>query len=408
MTSPKLPRTTTSAAPTLLLLLCCGAAALASSPPADRVVNGDAPDHARQTLVLEEQWRRGGEDDDLFFGLVTDALAGDDGLFYLLDSQLNEVVVLDADGEQTATLGREGEGPGEFRNVGALVWMPDGDLGVVQRFPGRIVKLTRDGMPAGNVLPSDPTAGGRDLLRGARSVGDGLVLCGAHMTRGESSRTRRYFLSLYGPDHAAEVEYLGKDDTMDFSARSVREVDGDFLGDGRWDVTPEGRVVAAAERDRYALTVYDPSGAPLIEFTRPAEPPLRSAETLETLETRYKRSRLYQRGVMREYSPSDPMIRVVDARPDGEIWVLPTEGTRPGDDGVFQTWDVFTADGRWDRRVALRCAGDPERDRLFLLDGGRALLVSGFQNALDALRGEETDDDSDDAEPMEVILYRIR
>ena len=93
---------------------------------------------------------------------------------------------------------------------------------------------------------------------------------------------------------------------------------------------------------------------------------------------------------------------------DGEIWVLPTEGTRPRSDGVFQTWDVFTTDGRWDRRVALTCPADPERDRLFLLDDERAVLVSGFQGALDALRGETNDDDETEAEPMEVILYRIR
>lgn len=392
------------------LLLLSAAVALASSPAPERVANGPEPASGSVDLLLEERWRRGGEDDDLFFGLVVDALVDDAGRILLLDSQLSEVIVLDADGEHDVTLGREGEGPGEFSRAGSLCWTPDGAVGVVQRFPGRIVKLSLDGTPAGTILPGDPTAGGRDMVSGAGLSPSGLVLCGAHMTRTETGRTRRSFLSLYGADGAPVVEYLGKNDVNDFTARSFHETDNDFVDRGRWTVLDGGSVAFAPERDRYVLRVLDPDGAPRLEITRPAEPPLRAAETLERLERRFSGSRMAQRtGVTQEFAATDPMIATMQPGPDGELWVLPTEGTRGRPDGVLQTWDVFDAAGRWDRRVDVRCPGDPEQDRLFLIDESRALLVSGFTGARDALTGEVIEDeDLDDAAPMEVILYDIR
>lgn len=399
------------AACALLLLICSVSTAFSSSAPPDRVTNGDIPDHGIETVVLEERWRRGSEDDDLFFGLIIAALADDDGKVYLLDAQLNEVIVLDRDGGLVSTLGRKGEGPGEFSNVGALTWMPDATLGVVQRFPGRIVKLALDGTPAGNVLPADPVGGGRDILNGARVSGDVLILCGAHLTRDGDTQLRRWFLSSYDENATPVVNYLASDVVFASTDRRVREIDSDFVGNGRWDVLRDGGVVAAPQRDRYALMLYGPDGTPLLEITRPAEPPQRPQDKLDEMEARYKASGRYTRmGIEQEFSPYNPMIQRIDARDNGEIWILPTEGTRPQTEGVFQVWDVFTETGTWDRQVAISGPGDSERDQLFLMNDGRALLVSGFQNALDAMRGQSSDDESntDDAEPMEVILYEIR
>ncbi|MCH7549062.1 MAG: DUF1800 family protein [Candidatus Krumholzibacteriota bacterium] len=65
-------------------------------------------------IELEELWRRGGEDDDILFGRVGQVLSDKSGEIYLLDTQLSEIVVLSASGEYLRTIGREGEGPGEF------------------------------------------------------------------------------------------------------------------------------------------------------------------------------------------------------------------------------------------------------------------------------------------------------
>ncbi len=394
----------------LLIVAALTPAALSSDAP-PRVDNPADPPGGRVELELRELWRRGGEDDDLFFGLIVQALVGPGGDLYLLDTQLNEVIVLSSDGEWLRTIGREGEGPGEFRRAGDLLLTGDGHLGVVQRFPGTIVLLTPDGLPAGTVLPGDPTTGGRDMLSGARSVPGGLLLSGAHMTRTDRGRSRRSFISLYGADGVERLEYLGLDDEIDFADSTFREIDQFFPGGSRWSADAEGRVYIAGTRDAYEITVHAPGGAPLQVIGRPYDPWPRTREILDRLETRWKSGRRYQRfGVEQEFAPNEPDILRLEVRGD-ELWVLPSRGVHDQPEGILQTWDVFDLDGRYDRRTALRGPGDGERDRVILLADDRALVVRGFQDARDALDGtggEADDAELDDATPMEIIAYAIR
>ena len=116
------------------------------------VINGAKPADGVGDLKLTELWRRGGEDDEIIFGLVLKALSDDAGNVYVLDQQLCEVQVFDPSGDHLATLSREGDGPGEVRQPTDMIWMPDGSLGLVQSFPGRIIKVERDGTPSAPVL----------------------------------------------------------------------------------------------------------------------------------------------------------------------------------------------------------------------------------------------------------------
>jgi len=403
-------RTLPAAQTICAILLCCSLAAVAADAP-PRITNPTQPANGVETLVLEEQWRRGGEDDELFFGLVVQACPGSGGEIFLLDAQLNEVMVLSADGELLRTIGREGEGPGEFRRAGDLMLTTDGNVGVVQRMPGAIVLLTPDGLPAGTVLPGDPTTGGRDYLSGAQAVAGGLVLSGAHMTRTETGRLRRNFISLYGLDGIERREYFGLDDDFDFSAQSFREVDQYFPGEGRWDVAPDGRVFVAASRQDYLVTVFSPDGGPVALIGRDYESRPRDRETLDRLEAAWKAGRRYARfGVEQEFAALEADIVRLEVRGD-ELWVLPSRGLHDQPPGVLQTWDVFTSEGLFDRQVALRAPGDGTRDRVILLDDDRALVVSGFQDARDAFTGAGGKDDEDDldyATPVEVITYATR
>jgi hypothetical protein len=403
---PKLPRAASATA--VLVLLAATAHAEGAVP---RVDNPADPFHGVETVELAELWRRGDEQDDLFFGLVVQACAGPDGEIYLLDAQLNEVMVLSADGELLRTVGREGEGPGEFRRAGDLLLTPEGEIGVVQRMPGAIILLTPDGVPAGTVLPGDPTTGGRDFLSGAQPVAGGLVLSGSHNTPMEHGRLRRTFISLYGRDGRERVEYLGRDDAFDFNENRLREADGYFPGEGQWDVDGDGRVYVADARDDYLVTVFAPDGEPSLIIARAYASWPRSRETLDRLETRWRNGRRFRRfGTEQAFAAHEPDILRLACR-DGELWVLPSRGVHAQPTGVLQTWDVFTAEGRFDRQVVLRAPGDGTRDRVILLDDGRVLVVSGFQDARDALDGTGDDDPETDLEyatPVEVIAYAIR
>lgn len=376
-----------------------------------RVIAPADPPGGRVELGFEELWRRGGEEDELFFGLIVQARVGLDGDLYLLDAQLNQIFVLSPDGEWLRSLGREGEGPGEFRRAGGLMLAGDGTLGVVQRFPGSIVLLTPDGLPAGTVLPGDPTTGGRDMLTDARAVPGGLVLSGAHMSRTDNGRLRRNFIALYSADGTERVEYLGRDDAFDFSAPSFREADQYFPGEGLWDLGPDGRVYAATERGAYEITVFAPTGDPLRVFGRAYASWPRTGEILDRLESRWQAGRQHQRfGTDQDFAAHEPDILRLEVRGE-ELWVLPSRGVRDQPAGILQTWDVYDLDGRFDRRVALRGPGDGLRDRVILLPGDRAIVVSGYQDARDAAFGtgdETAESDLEYATPVEVIAYAIR
>jgi len=392
----------------LLAALLIAPVALASDVP-PRVDNPAEPPNGVVTYDLEELWRRGDEDDDLFFGLVVQAVIGPDANIYLLDTQLNEVLVLSPEGDLLRSIGREGEGPGEFRRAGDLMLTTEGELGVVQRFPGAIILLTPDGVPAGTILPGDPTTGGRDFLSGARAIDGGLILSGAHMTRSNTGRLRRNFISLYGPDGLERTEYFGANDEVDFSSSEFNEADVFFPGGGHWNVGSDGRVYVATSRNTYEITIYAPAGVALQTFGRAYESWPRSPEHLERLDTRWKSHRRYQRfGVVQTFAKHEPDILRTEIH-EREIWILSSRGVHDQPADVLQTWDVFDADGHFDRQVSLRGPGDGERDRVILLGSSRLLVVSGYQDARDALDG--TGDDSKDLEyatPVEVIAYAIR
>ena len=103
---------------TVLLLVVAGAGtAMAAGPWKGKEINEDGSTRVQNpaeaiekptTIDDDELWRIGGEDDEEIFGVITDIISDDDGNFYMLDSQLNEIKVYDGDGEYLRTIGSRG------------------------------------------------------------------------------------------------------------------------------------------------------------------------------------------------------------------------------------------------------------------------------------------------------------
>ena len=110
----------------------------------------------------------------------------------MLDSQLNEVQVYAPDGEYLRTIGREGEGPGEFRAAFNLLLLPSGNIGVLQAFPSKIIGLTPDGNPADDFqLPKGEDEVGFKVLFMARNAGDQLAVVYGFNQPSESGFTQQ-------------------------------------------------------------------------------------------------------------------------------------------------------------------------------------------------------------------------
>ena len=99
----------------------------AASVGAQEVINLSAEDR-RLDADFEEVYRVGALDGPLWqqFGTIHEAAFDGDGNLYLVDSYAMKVVVVDRQGGLARTIGRAGQGPGEFSSPRSLAVMPDG------------------------------------------------------------------------------------------------------------------------------------------------------------------------------------------------------------------------------------------------------------------------------------------
>lgn len=64
--------------------------------------------------------------EEYLFGSIRSIAVADDGAIHVLDLQAQHVRVFDSLGVYVETLGRRGEGPGEFSEAEAIAVLPDG------------------------------------------------------------------------------------------------------------------------------------------------------------------------------------------------------------------------------------------------------------------------------------------
>ena len=94
------------------------------------VSNPDSPQNGPQGApTLVEVLRIGSVDDTCdSFGKVMSLAMDGDGRIYVADSQASDIRVFSPRGECVRTIGRSGEGPGEFSLLAGIAWQPPGFL----------------------------------------------------------------------------------------------------------------------------------------------------------------------------------------------------------------------------------------------------------------------------------------
>ncbi len=361
------------------------------------------------TIEMEEAWRIGGEDDEEIFGVITDIIADDEGI-YLLDAQRNEIKVYSADGEYLRTIGREGEGPGEFRGAFSMLQLPGGNIGVLQAFPSKIVVLTPQGDPAGEFpLPEAPDGGPR-VLFAAGYAGENLALIYGINRPSEAGFTQTRVLALVDGKGEKEIRLHSQDATVPAANALIAEE--------KWDVFPirrssssGGRAFSAVNFGEYSINVWDSEGR--LDRVIHREYP----DHVRTDEEKRRVLEIYQgftRGIpipdiTYEIEDNFNQIRALQARDDGTLWVQTSRGTHGLAEGVAAIFDVFDTDGRFTRQVTLEGQGDALNDRYFFVKD-RLFVVTDFLHALMLLQGGgPTGDEADQAEtePMQIISYRL-
>lgn len=89
-------------------------------------------------------------DETVVLGRVTDVAIDSSGNIYVLDAGFHKIHVFDEDGTFLSDMGREGEGPAEFRSPSCLA-IDDQDRIYVAGRSDRIVAMDRNGMSLGSI-----------------------------------------------------------------------------------------------------------------------------------------------------------------------------------------------------------------------------------------------------------------
>ena len=383
----------------------------ASADP--ELIRNRDPLKAPQTVRLEELWRVGGEDGDLIFGAIVEAIADPDGNVYLFDHHMKQVEVISPGGEHLRTLSREGEGPGEVRRPRDMVYLPDGRIGLAELAPSKLVTVTKTGEPAGTIaLGGD---GGVDngftVTLSCEHRNHTFLLGGQTSTPIDIGMDRTQYLSLLSETGLETKRLREASAVLNFAAALLVEKDlvPPFIFVNT--IGPDGRVYVPRDRHSYAIEVYSPEGVLEKIIERKYVNRKRTDRELRRLNTLFS-SMARDTGleIKMDIESDNQVIAGMFVDSQNRLWI---KHAKSGDDlpaGILLSFDIFDADGRYLQEVQIASEGDAAYDDLEFLPDGRVLLIKGY-----VLAQWETFDSSAinwdegvDSGPMEIICCEMK
>ncbi|MEZ4387827.1 MAG: 6-bladed beta-propeller [Candidatus Krumholzibacteriia bacterium] len=398
---------------TLVLVGCAGLLPAARGHAVELIANpAQAP--REETLQLRERWRVGADDDDVLLGQITVVISGPDGEIFALDTQLAHVLVFGPDGTYRRTLGREGEGPGEFRQPIGMFLTGDGRLAVQQAFPGRLVYVDpADGTPRGSwdVGHGDDGPGGMTFLTFAAERGGTFAVAGNRslfdMEHREIHGTE--FLAVIGPDGQESRRLCELPTTRSLVAMTIDELAEHNPADrGLWAISPDGLIYTVPTWTDYLIEVHDRSGELVRRISRAHEARRRTeAEKAERRES----MRMNVDGMvpditwkLQDRARAVDRIQILD---DGSLWVRDSRGDLAWDEAGRQSFGVFDATGRLQRQVTLAAPLPGEGNRLVLLDDGRVVMIKGLESLAISISAGDEDETITSDEPLGDTLLEL-
>lgn len=359
-----------------------GALLVAASPAAaqDRPLTADFAEVYRAGGLSAPEWAQFVDPTHMGFDAA--------GNLYVLDGSAHRVVVIDPGGDLVMTVGRTGEGPGEFRTAADIVVWHDGRFAVVDIGHLAYQLFGPDGELERFVRMSSAGELGMASIRGkvrADPAGGAVIAEGAGMAAA--------MISSYAEFEGQRVEVAGQDGKLErldlrgevavaeviARARRIAPVSVANVQRGVpyfsprvvWDVLPDG-TIGYFDSTAYEVNIIGADGGAKGVLERPLRPEavtdgIRSAvigRRIEAMDERLKESmaelaettpealeeaRKALEGVRNgirnmEFHVEVPVLRGLRSTWEGSLWVQ-RRGEEPWDDGG--PIDVLGADGEY-------------------------------------------------------------
>lgn len=367
-------------------------------------------------ITLEKAWQIQ-SDDEQVYGLLIDAVRGQDGNYYLLDSSLSQVHVLDEAGQCLCTFGREGaEGPGNFSGPRALLFLEPDVLAVVQQRALEALvpfRLEHGGSGLKTVpaekIPMPDSRHGRFAVLGARGTDGPPVFYGMNhdFVPAEKKVVNHFFLVSQGKDSTCVYFHQA------YSIKPGSGVGEEILGEilPRWTVFADGRV-ALWDETAYSFELREHEGELIRRVMRSCGRVKRTSEQKEFVYDLCKGvlgSRA--QGIPVEVRRDHPAILRSFALPDGRLLVLTSEAIMHPDGHMRDLssgipFDVFDSKGLFLGVLRLKGGNiDPVGDGLHFFEGS-LLVIHGVFDSFLARAGLDARNGSGD-QSVQATLYRM-
>ncbi|MEJ2722397.1 MAG: hypothetical protein P8181_14855, partial [bacterium] len=334
--------------PFFLVILCLSFPTLAQTGDwAGEIVDVDGIPHVRNPAEPMSSdldvgarllWRAGGDEaSDVLFGTVVEILLDDDGNTYMLDQQLSEIKLYDAEGRFLRTLGRSGEGPGEFNRPGGMFLIPNDGVGVFQMMPSRVVALNREGEP--QPPPSIPGDSGMRFFEGIEPAGNAFIV--AQSTAGFDGTKATVHKELISVSLEGEklATMWTQDQEQDLANLTVGD-DPDNPTD-IWEARWGGGVYLNTTYDEFVIEVMAVDGTVTRVIERVYETVERTKEDIEKIKEAYDRLPAGMPNMNFKIAPMERDIQQMSVRPRGELWVVSSQSARSAEEGAIGSFEVF-------------------------------------------------------------------
>ena len=319
------------------------------------VHNTGTPLHPDKSVTFEKELSVGGEEYEMLsrpMWFIVDR----EGSIYISDSQDQAIKVFDKNGEYVRSIGRQGEGPGEFSYLGSQTFLPDGKLLAMDSMSMRLNLFD----PEGTYLASYHWTHRPGRLQYATD--SACVMTVYTFQEGKDPLSGRKLFVKKFDFEGEEIFSFGEFKTEEGKVHTESRSGGGgvallislpYAPHSIFAADPVRQYLYHCVNNEYMIEVFDKDGKVIRRFDRPYEPLSFTSEDAKKFRSRYDDSTMEGLKKMVQ-GMSMPSVKTITSQmcvdDVGNLWIETYE-QREEEEKVFTAYDIYNPDGYYEAKV---------------------------------------------------------